>query len=388
MELGICIQCHNHYPMWKGTNVWISMVSGGDGIHFSEAQKMCLYCLFISNPNSSSSVSLDLFYKLAKKNAQSQNRLHFKNDLAQLREKTEHFFVTCYLLPGVLVNLVLDYIDDNLEIWNLFLGVDRTSLNQKKVQQCLWFVPSQSPIETTFTIPLPFLFYDLIALSPLGHLISVCQRVKKTNSWRFWTFNLREKKIIWSKITEIRVPEGFGNEKDMKFEQNESQIIVNNNKKKQIWVAKKELKYNKFSKVKEKEMEFFFEFFFKKEADVAHRINQFIHHCLINPLLFHLDLNCPHQICCHNMRPYLMQVLIDTLNFKLIPLSYEYHLLLENKILFTEKLFKYSARHLKDPKIRIEILKQIKEFSVQKLCFMFLMVWGDPRAFFKKNEET
>ena len=48
----------------------------------------------------------------------------------------------------------------------------------------------------------------------------------------------------------------------------------------------------------------------------------------------------------------------------------------------------YSARHLQDPKIRIETLKKIKEFSIWKLCFMFLSVcWGSPCNFQEKTNK-
>ena len=57
--------------------------------------------------------------------------------------------------------------------------------------------------------------------------------------------------------------------------------------------------------------------FARKPAEAAHRITQVVHHCLMNRRIFNLDLNCSHKICCENIGRYLMQVIFDSLSFKL-----------------------------------------------------------------------
>ena len=169
--------------------------------HFSQ-QEYCEICYL--NSNSHTFVTHNTTNK-------SLNQLLSQRMSYSLKRESQKILKDYNILPCVLIEMVMEFICSDVELWYVCLS----AINpwQKHLEkQCLWFIPSESPLTRIFHVHLPPINQTLIMekLNAYNHIFYLCQWIatqeENRNFLYIWEMNLSNIPRKWILLATIQKP--------------------------------------------------------------------------------------------------------------------------------------------------------------------------------------
>lgn len=202
---------------------------------------LCVKCYEDSSPS---------FYLLLRENAENPNRLQ---SLANCNFAIKKEFINNLLIfPSVLVNLIEEYLYVDSEIWNImYAPMDPTDPDERC---CLWFVPSQSSLLSSFQLDLPNEdYFRLVSVQVHTNILYVGQ-INFHAQLRISKFPLHGQEG-WSQMYEIKFPKPFSLWPTTWltcFLVWEGDSIVVNDSENDLWEASKKDRFYRFHRLGQK----------------------------------------------------------------------------------------------------------------------------------------
>ena len=197
------------------------------------------------------------FYSIVRNNKANFHELVSQRIEVLIKKRCLEIMNIYVLLPSVLIQMVVEFVCQDEELW--YVWCSPFNLMQKKnvhQKECLWFVPSQSPINRIFQVDLPSTIYTWISQKLQGYddyIFHLFQWVKTTDNQsvvRLWKNNLSYVPHKWILLAEIPKPQKCRLREgkfDFKLNNCENILSICDDKGKH-WFSKKKLKFRKSEK--------------------------------------------------------------------------------------------------------------------------------------------